>query len=298
MKETMKEVELERLLYWMEERQRIYLKRSASEPPPWTSDPILQKFRFCCTYRENDKVTKWIRENWREPYADHKNLWFAMCIARQINWPDTLEILGFPRSWSASRTYTKLVNLEESRVKVYTSAYRLGAGHSTLGMKRSHITTNLILDNLWKQSQKSGSEPPWLRYQCPLEVAFEYLKGFYGFGPFMAYEVVTDLRHTKWLNPVDANTWCNVGPGARRGLNRIIGRELRYKPPGTELLVEIRWAMSWIYANANRKLLPTLEMRDVEHSLCEFDKYCRAYDAVKGGDRIGLEEFKLNLKLV
>ena len=54
-------------------------------------------------HREDDKVTKWVRENWREPYADHPNMPFSMAVARQINWPPTLEAIGFPERWNPER---------------------------------------------------------------------------------------------------------------------------------------------------------------------------------------------------
>ena len=53
------------------ERYNIYLSRVANDPPPWTEDPIFQKYKFCNVFREHDRVTIWLRENWREPYADH-----------------------------------------------------------------------------------------------------------------------------------------------------------------------------------------------------------------------------------
>ena len=88
---------------YINERHAIYLKRSIGEPFPWTDDEILQTYSFCNVYRELDKVTVWIRENWKEPYADHPNLPFAMAVARQINWPDTLQEIGFPEHWNPER---------------------------------------------------------------------------------------------------------------------------------------------------------------------------------------------------
>ena len=55
-----------------------------------------------------------------------------------------------------------------------------------------------------------------------LEKTWKNYLPYAGFSGFMAYEVVTDLRHTKYLkNADDINTWANAGPGAVRGLNRI-----------------------------------------------------------------------------
>ena len=69
---------------YINERHAIYLKRFIGEPHPWTDDEILQTYSFCNVYRELDKVTVWIRENWKEPYADHPNLPFAMAMARHV----------------------------------------------------------------------------------------------------------------------------------------------------------------------------------------------------------------------
>jgi hypothetical protein len=109
-----------------------------------------------------------------------------------------------------------------------------------------------------------------------------------GMGPFLAYEVATDLRHTALLeNAPDIMTWANVGPGCCRGLNRLSNRENKTprrpkhrwgaRIPEAAALVEMRelldlskreyyWPQSW----------PSWEMREVEHTLCEHDKHQRA----------------------
>ena len=49
---------LNRLVYFITEREAIRLKKEAGEPKPWTSDPILQQYRFCNVRRMDDKVSK------------------------------------------------------------------------------------------------------------------------------------------------------------------------------------------------------------------------------------------------
>jgi hypothetical protein len=46
---------------WIQERHRIYLEKAAGAPPPWTTDEIMQTYRFCNVFRELDKVTVWVR---------------------------------------------------------------------------------------------------------------------------------------------------------------------------------------------------------------------------------------------
>jgi len=71
----------------------------------------------------------------------------------------------------------------------------------------------------------------------------ELLMGVHGYGGtgFLAKEVVQDLLQTPlfrqwdpmlkaWVSICnDLNDWCAVGPGARRGLNRIMGRPTHFR---------------------------------------------------------------------
>ena len=245
---------------YMIERHSIYERRAEGQAYPWTDDPILNEYSFCNVYRELDRVTIWIRENWREPYADHPNLPFAMAMARQINWPDTLEEIGFPEHWNPERIKAIMQGRLNRKEKVYTGAYMLTG---TLGGTKVEQTIDKILTPLYEMPPRiisNSLEETWRRY-LP----------YPGFSGFMAYEVVTDLRHTKHLeNAEDIMTWANPGPGAKRGLNRIHGRELEKSIPKSQLISEMKELLDL----CNMAPLP-LEMRDIEHCLCEFDKYER-----------------------
>ena len=245
---------------YMIERHSIYERRDEGQAYPWTDDPILKEYSFCNVYRELDRVTIWIRENWREPYADHPNLPFAMAMARQINWPDTLEEIGFPEHWNPERIKAIMQGRLNRKEKVYTGAYMLTG---TLGGTKVEQTIDKILTPLYEMPPRiinNSLEETWKRY-LP----------YPGFSGFMAYEVVTDLRHTKHLeNAEDIMTWANPGPGAKRGLNRIHGRELEKSIPKSQLISEMKELLDL----CNMAPLP-LEMRDIEHCLCEFDKYER-----------------------
>lgn len=121
------------------------------------------------------------------------------------------------------------------------------------------------------------------------------------FGPFHSYEIVTDLRHTHLLDKApDIMTWCNIGPGARRGINRVMGRDKRdHTKSNAEMLEEIRYLLDcstqsrywpqwktngYVHRNVPifiapgidaKKQWPSWEIREVEHLLCEYDKYQR-----------------------
>ena len=250
---------------FISERHLIYLKKTANMSFPWTRDKILQEYSFCNVFRELDRVTIWIRKNWREPYADHPNLPFAMAMARQINWPDTLEEVGFPEEWNPDRAKDIMFARQKRKQKVYTGAYMLTG---TLGGPKVEQTIDKILTPLYKEQP--------IIYPDSLEKSWRgYLK-YKGFAKFIAYEVVTDLRHTKHLqNADDIMTWANAGPGAKRGLNRINGNDLNtpihVRRANEQMMDLLDYSVEMLEPH-----VPALEMRDIEHCLCEFDKYERA----------------------
>ena len=146
------------LLKFMLQRHRIYLRREVEGlPKPWTRDPILQSYRFCNVYRELDTVTQWIRRHIREPYADNRNLWFMLAMARQINWPDTLQEIMDYGYWPVNGyRWEKVRNVMLERQargeKLYTGAYMLNA-HGTKPTDpkdKAFFTTKLVLDSVWE----------------------------------------------------------------------------------------------------------------------------------------------------
>lgn len=263
---------------WISERHQIYLNRKAGKPWPWTADPIFQRYRFCEVFRELDKTTIWIRENWREPYADHPNLWLAMALARHINWPPTLQAIGFPRKWDPVKTLKIMLELRARGTQVFGGAYFL-----TADVGGSDTPTHTVwkkIDAIYQYAKTS--RPPWNHTNCSLESAWAWFRGSgcFAWGPFMSYEVVTDMRWTRYLNQApDIMTWANPGPGAFRGLNRLFGRPLKPNVKPEQALEEMRHLLA-LSRRHLPKHVPDLELREIEHSLCEYDKYTR----VKNGE--------------
>ena len=267
--------------YWINERHRIYLKKEAGEKPPWTDNAILRDYRFCNVFRELDTVTIWIRQNLREPLADHPLLWFWSALARNVNWPGALEEYFdrseyFPNAWDAAEFIDIIGERKARGDKCFSSAYVITNGGTTL--KKEEFVAHKVMNPLWAQNEFLTT---W--FNVPgrsLELAWTKLRNFNGFGPFIAYEVITDLRHTRYLREAsDIMSWANAGPGALRGLNRLLGRAVKTPLDARKALGHMQCLLA--SANAGNGLvgghvpLP-LEMRDVEHSLCETDKYLRA----------------------
>lgn len=281
------------LFAWMTERHAIYERRRSGAQKPWTSDPVLQSYRFCNVFRELDTTTIWIRENIREPYADHPNLWFMLAIARTFNRVEFLkQIVGDPIHWPKGESFDlrDLAGFADAEIAagrpVYTGAYMIRAESDPkktwYSWSKQRYICEIVLGRLWEDRAewadflRPDHVPPqrlewvWTFFQKPRYV---------GWGPFMAYEVVTDLRWTRYLRDApDIYTWANAGPGALRGLSRLANDGALGKTPSRrEALHQMRELLDIAQADpeAFPRGFPKLEMRDIEHSLCEYDKYER-----------------------
>jgi alpha-glutamyl/putrescinyl thymine pyrophosphorylase clade 1 len=171
------------LFDFIQKRYAILQRRREGLPKPWTQDPILQSYRFCNVYREDDIVTQWIKKNWRDPNTNDPDVWFAMAVARYVNWPDTLAEVGYPVPWDKRlSSYTMhehfdntLLMRQNAGEKVWTGAYMIHAGKG--GSKISHIA-NEVLTPLWE-----GRD--YIREARSCALLCQRLQEFNGVGSFM-----------------------------------------------------------------------------------------------------------------
>jgi hypothetical protein len=259
---------------WMKERHRIYDHRVNHWPQhKWTRDSILRQYRFCNVYRELDNTTKFIRDLWRTPMRNDQHLWFAMVVARMINHPDTLRELceraGEPQATAVwcNRAERVLAARVRNDDKVYGNAYIITAGGQS-GPKYKYTMRCLrtITRHQWPGATYTSLQRMW-----------EWLLSMPGCGRFIAYEIVTDLRWTRYYNGSDHMSWGNPGPGAVRGLNRIVNNDVTAGIGKHAVYIGLMERLTTL-ANlrADMRWMPRFEVRDIEHSLCETDKYLRA----------------------
>ena len=257
-----------RFFRWIEDRHEIYLKKEEGLPRPWTTDVILDTYRFTNPFRENDKTTVWFRQNMRDPLKHTKDVLLATVIFRWFNLIETGETLlrhDLHKQWNPELAREKI----KEQKKYVTVGYIIktpdgmdkvdGVIWCINNIVRSHnkIINDFAKINTLQKAHALFQEYPYL-------------------GHFMSYELVCDLRYTLFLDKaLDIHRWANAGPGAMRGLNRIYGRDLKYtskKHDWNAEMVELKSVRNQYlpYSIAHK-----LEMREIEHSLCEFDKYER-----------------------
>lgn len=261
--------------YWIRERHNIYRKRVAGEPGPWTNDPILAGYKFTNPFRENDRVTIWMRQNWTKP-NDNRPFdiqIFNCCFFRMFGTIDFAKDHGYVLDWKPDLTKTVAFSRLNLGLPVFTGAYIIT--NMGLSKPKQEVVVDMFLEPLWHAKGELAA----VAEQQSLEAMHKRLGAFpgWGGGGFMAYEAVTDLYHTPVLrNATDKMTWANAGPGAKRGLNRLHERKLEgaIKPAQANTEMQALLALAPHYLSDDFPL-DAVDMRVIEHSLCEWDKYQR-----------------------
>lgn len=254
------------LVFWIKEREMIRERKEAGQPAPWTKDEVLQSYRFCNVYREDDKVTRWIAKNWRKPLDKKPGLVINMCVARMVNWPDTLEELGFDPNGFDSVRFEQVLSARKLRgEKVWTGAYMVTGGFSAGGESKEVIIARVL--------DKAKVFAPYVRKGDTLQESFDHLVNTPGMGTFLVAQVIADLKHTSLLKDADDwFTWCAPGPGSTMGLNILQDRDLRQYVSHPQFMEEVNTVRVWIKEQTGYEMCA----QDTQNCLCEFSKYVRA----------------------
>jgi hypothetical protein len=272
---------IDKFIWYINERWLIHEKRCKNVPRPWTQNATLRDYRFCEVRREDDRVTRWLHQHWLQPHVDDPDLWHAMCIARVFNLPSTLMGVGWPEPWSrhGKRVMRTARMLKASGVPIYTSAYNTRCGPDKKGVHEPLLDRHeRIFNAVWRNRKFIAP-----RADDALRAFYDRLMTQFGFGTFMAGQVVADMKWGVTLrNASDWLTFAVSGYGSSRGLCRVCGLEPAIKWRGGEaawhaIMLDVRK----IVLPSLPKPLRTLDAQNIEHALCEYDKICRVDDGRK-----------------
>lgn len=265
----MPSIKVQQFANFIIEREAIRERHDARLPrKDWTLDPIFRRYRFCNVRREDDRVTRWLKKNWRDPYFDSPNMTAAMVLARLINWPPTLEWMGFPEKWEPERM-VECIHDMQAKDKAWSSAYVV----TTCG-KRMDKAVYVV------EMATAIQQRPWYSPNMgdTLASVWERLCTVDGLGAgFLAAQVVADLKHVP-DSPLtfapDWWKWAVPGPGSKRGLNRYIGFALNshwrlkdWQGSLSNMIYEVE--------PHTQPVIGKLSAQDWQNCLCEFDKYER-----------------------
>ena len=278
---------VDKFFKYARDRHTIYLLREQGTPKDQlTRDPIFQQYRFTNVFRELDRTTLWFRKYVREPMRSDPDVLLATTVFRMFNRAEVGEAIFCQQDFNKNNAFALYCHSGDTKPMKKVIKDFCGGGPYVTG---AYIITSppgygkldgilRILQDFWKNSGWKAASRQMVKDRMTLEGAWLWYKCQKFFGKFHSYEIVTDLRWTCVLDKAsDVMTWCNVGPGARRGLNRVRDRDKSdHSRSAEQMLDEMKlllaasrseryWPSQW----------PSWEMRDVEHTLCEFDKYER-----------------------
>jgi hypothetical protein len=208
-----------------------------------------------------------------------------LAIARQVNWPDTLEMLiRSPGAWPSRDDFkpesmtAALENWRAGGNKVEGGAYRIRAENNKskpwYRWTKQRYVSEIVLGRLWRYRHQFvrlfDTKPTMAR------VWREFRNEYYvGWGPFTAGQVTTDLRHTRYLcDTPDKASWAAVGPGSQSGLNRLHGRGADYKTDQAHIdqdaaLREMREVQRLLPKYLEPWVPKDIELTDIQNCLCD-----------------------------
>lgn len=257
------------LCAFINERENIRVKKELGVPRAnWTSDPILAAYRFCNVRRNDDRVTRELREL-AVSSAIGDDGWFWWVVARLFNKADTMRLIGAHNIIPfRPDTVRKLLKRGREKTTIFNAAYIVSTNGRA--MDKVDYVIDMILKPMWQQRKR-------LRPSATdtLDVYHTTLLQCQGLGSFMAAQVVADLKYIAPLDKAaDWQYWAASGPGSRRGLNRVLGRDVNEN--WTEKLWRANFYDLWQTTVTTLAWETPLTGQDLQNCLCEFDKYERA----------------------
>ena len=265
------------------ERHRVYLKKEAGESKPWSEDPLYQKYFFCNVFRQYDKCSKWMIENIL-PYRR----WDLIIVYRYISTYETFERLkhNVPLD-DIEKIHNYLREMYLGSERLFTGCFLRNPMVKGEVRKAFQVPFYVV-----KEIKEDGGIKGAINLQS-LELLVSYLCRFSATAGFMAYEYACDLEYTDYFNPEDKYTWCNKGPGAQQGLN-LLTTGKRHGAMSQDKFLDGARELFGIMKSVFNKEFPNedLSMREVEHWLCEFQKYLKYKEMHEQGAKCKFRHYR------
>jgi len=273
--------------YWRfaAERQAIFFRRIEGAPFPWTTDPILKRYKFTNTYRASDRVSQYLIKNViykGDPTA--REVFFRIILFKLFNRIDTWRLLEEKIGTITCEDYSfksfdKILTMALESGRIFSGAYIMPSGASSFGHRAKHRNFLKLIERMM------GDDVP-LRI-CALsgmQEMFELLRSYPMIGDFLAYQLAIDINYSEMTNFSEMD-FVVPGPGARDGLRKcFLSLGGLNEVEIIKLMVDKQEAEFEHFGLEFRSLWGRrLQLIDCQNLFCEVDKYARlAHPGIRG----------------
>lgn len=276
--------------YWRfaAERQSVFTRRLKGESAPWTSDPVIQTYKFTNAFRASDRVSQYLirRVIYRADLpATAEEVLFRILLFKLFNKIDTWEALERhlgPITFREFRfeRYDALLSAAMARGdRIYSAAYIMPPGGRAFGHQAKHQNHLRLLEQMMRDRLAAK-----LARTRTMQRAFELLLTYPTIGDFLAYQFVTDINYSE-VTDFSEMEFVVPGPGAKDGLRKCFASFGGLNEP------ELIRLMADLQEQETTRLGHTpvslwgrrLQLIDCQNLFCEISKYARvAHPGVAG----------------
>jgi hypothetical protein len=274
--------------YWRfaAERQEIFFRRLACQDPPWTDDPILKIHKFTNAYRAADRVSQYLIKNvlYQGDQAPEE-IFFRCLIFKVFNRISTWELLqntvGQPRysTYSFAAYDQALVKARNRGERIFSAAYIMPSRASEFSDRAKHRNYLALLEKMMKDEL-----PAKLTGLKSMANAFKMLLSYPMIGPFLAYQLATDLNYSTLTNFSEME-FTVAGPGAKDGIRKCFTTTGDLDEADVIRFMAERQNDEFTRLGLNFRSLwgRPLQLIDCQNLFCEVDKYARlAHPEIRG----------------
>lgn len=249
------------------ERHRVWERRQAGQPAPWTEDPILRSRKFTHVYRVLDYGSQFLVNELLNPLLSPRDALARCFLYRYTNlpatWTEMQRVMGrYPLEQDLNEVLVKIIHeYRDAGNKVFSGAYMILPQPNREGDK---VQQAVELAARWMESHAGDFMAATTQSQ-----RYEILRREYGVGPFLAMQILTDWGYSEQCGEDRENEFIIPGPGCIKGAKRV--------DSVADATTMIYWARDSLYALDD---CPRLNGRrpslmDVQNCWCEFSKYMR-----------------------
>lgn len=296
----------QKYLHYINERENILKKRQQGLAYPWTNEEILKNYSFTNNHRFRDRYTIYVLNN--IIYDNNTSLAdriYKSILSRIYNCQGFCDLVNIsnPNFWDKEVVNDNVKKLEDPEVRdgqIYTKAYRciqMKVCYKKLYPNNHHKSHGLLYVNDLREEYGDGIVDLFLSFNA--KQCYEWIhNNVRGAGPFIAYQMFVDISYFKEI-PFSDRMFAIAGPGCVDGLHDL------YEDWDGLTAEELLWwhrnhleeELKKAYGYGYYKLFDNepvenryFDMQECENSFCEFQKYIRYSEDLKGKIRRYREE--------